>query len=200
VSDLVTSEEQQPPAVALPLSARSTAQLGVIVFLASDVMLFAALFAAYFLLRADNPPWPPPDVELNTWRALASTLALIASSFTIVASERAGERPGGGPAMRRWLLVTMALGIAFLTNQLLEYSTLDFHLDSHPYGSIFYFLTGLHCLHVLTGICAMGLLFVRAVRSRDHESLASWTNGVSLFWHLVDVIWILVFATIWLIR
>lgn len=201
MSDLVTSEEeQQPPAVVLPLSARTTGQFGVIVFLASDVMLFAAFFAAYFLLRADNQPWPPPDVELNTWRALASTLVLLASSFTIVASERAGERAHGGPAMRRWLLVTIALGIAFLTNQLLEYATLDFHLDSHPYGSIFYFLTGLHGLHVLAGICAMGLLFVRAVRSRDHEAVASWTNGVSLFWHLVDVVWILVFSTIWLIR
>ena len=65
VSDLVTSEEQQPPAVARRLSARSTGQFGVIVFLASDVMLFAPFFAAYFLLRANNAPWPPADVELD---------------------------------------------------------------------------------------------------------------------------------------
>src|SRR5215207_11417862 len=64
MSDLATSEEEQPPAIALPASSRSTAQFGVIVFLASDVMLFGPFFAAYFLLRANNPPWPPEYVDL----------------------------------------------------------------------------------------------------------------------------------------
>ena len=91
---------------------RSTAHFGVIVFLASDVMLFAPFFAAYFLLKANNPPWPPAGVELDVPRAALATLVLVASSFTLVASDRAGERPGGGAAMRRWLLVTIGLGAA----------------------------------------------------------------------------------------
>jgi len=201
VSDLVTSEEQQPPAVVPPPWSRSTAQFGVIVFLASDVMLFAPFFAAYFLLRADNPPWPPPGVELDVRRAFVLTLVLVSSSFTLVASDRAGERPGGAAAMRRWLLVTIGLGLAFLVNQILEYRSLGFAADSHPYGSAYVMLTGLHALHVTAGLGAMSLLFVRSVRSRgDHEAIATWTGGVSLFWHLVDLIWVFVFTTIWLIQ
>jgi cytochrome c oxidase subunit 3 len=101
---------------------------------------------------------------------------------------------------RRWLLVTIALGLAFLVNQLLEYRTLDFGADSHSYGSAYVLLTGLHACHVTAGICAMALLFVRRVRSRDRESVASWAGGVSLFWHLVDIIWLFVFTTIWIIQ
>jgi cytochrome c oxidase subunit 3 len=200
VSDLLTSEEEQPPAVGTPPSSRSTAQFGVIVFLASDVMLFAPFFAAYFLLRATNAPWPPDGVELDVPRALAATIVLVASSFTLVASDRAAERPGGGRAMRRWLLVTIALGAAFVVNQLLEYAALDFGADSHPYGSIYYVLTGLHGLHVTIGVAAMVLLFVRAARATRPHDVATWAGGVSLFWHLVDLIWLFVFATIWLLR
>ncbi len=196
----MTSEEQQPPLVSRPASARSINEFGVIVFLASDVMLFAALFSAYYLLRANISPWPPADVELDVPRAVAGTLALVISSFTMEASHRAGQRHGGGRQMRRWLLVTMALGTAFLVNQLLEYISLDFNIDSHPYGSAFFLLTGLHGLHVLVGIVAMGLLIVREVRGGRRQAVDSWAGGVSLFWHLVDVIWVFLFATIWLLQ
>ena len=200
MSDLVTSEEEQPPLVGVPSSSRNTAQFGMIVFLASDVMLFAPFFAAYFLLRANNQPWPPEGVELDVPRALAATAVLVASSFTLIASDRAAERPGGGRAMRRWLLVTIALGIIFVANQLLEYSALDFGADSSPYGSIYYVLTGLHGLHVAAGIAAMALLFVREARARDQHDVATWAGGVSLFWHLVDLIWVFVLSTIWLLQ
>ncbi|HEU4840269.1 MAG TPA: cytochrome c oxidase subunit 3 [Ilumatobacteraceae bacterium] len=199
MSDLVTSEEEQPPVVGLPPSSRSTAQFGVIVFLASDVMLFAPFFAAYFLLRADNQPWPPDGVDLDVPRAFAATLVLVLSSFTLIASDRAGERPGGARAMRNWLLVTIVLGAVFVTNQLLEYRALDFAADT-PYGSIYYLVTGLHGLHVTVGIAAMALLFVRAVRAADRHDVATWAGGVSLFWHLVDVIWVFVFSMIWLLQ
>jgi cytochrome c oxidase subunit 3 len=201
VSDLVTSEEQHPPAVVPPSWSRSTGQFGVIVFLASDVMLFAPFFAAYFLLRADNQPWPPPGVELDVPRALVATLVLLSSSFTMVASDRAGVRPGGAAPMRRWLLVTIGLGLVFLVNQILEYRSLDFGADSNPYGSAYVLLTGLHALHVTAGLGAMSMLFVRSVRSRGgHEAIESWAGGVSLFWHLVDLIWLFVFSTIWLLQ
>ena len=200
MSDLVTSEEQPPPGVA-PTSSPSIAQFGMIVFLASDVMLFASFFAAYFLLRADNQPWPPPGVDLNVPRAAFATLLLLTSSFTLGASDRAGERTGRESAMRGWLLVTIGLGLAFLVNQILEYRALDFSASTHTYGSAYVLLTGLHALHVTAGLGAMSMLFVRAVRSGgDHEAIASWTGSVSLFWHLVDVIWVLVFSTIWLLQ
>ncbi len=178
---------------------RTTGQFGVVVFLASDVMLFAPFFAAYFLLRATNTPWPPEGVEIDVPRALAATVALVASSFTLVASDRAYERRDV-ESMRRWLMVTIVLGSAFLVNQFAEYLTLSFGADDHPYGSIYWGLTGLHTAHVLGGVTALALLFVRAARSRSLDEIGPWANGISLFWHLVDVIWVGVFVTIWVIR
>jgi cytochrome c oxidase subunit III len=199
VSDRVTSAGWEPGGSAF-VAARRTAPFGVIVFLASDVMLFAPFFAAYFLLRTTNEPWPPPGVELDVPRAALATATLVASSFTLIASERAEERPGGRPGMRRWLLVTILLGGLFLVNQITEYATLGFGADTHPYGSAYWLLTGLHGAHVTAGLAAMGLLYVRSVRSRSPAALQTWTTGVSLFWHLVDVIWVFVFATIWLMQ
>ena len=184
----------------LESSLRSTAQFGVIVFLASDVMLFAPFFAAYFLLRTTNRPWPPEAVELDTLRAAAATSVLILSSFTLVASDRAGERADGGPVMRRWLIVTIALGAVFLGNQIAEYATLDFSADDHPYGSVYWVLTGLHGAHVTAGLCALGLLFIRSARSSSMAAVTTWAGGVSLFWHMVDLIWIFVFTTIWIMQ
>jgi cytochrome c oxidase subunit 3 len=163
-------------------------------------MLFAPFFAAYFLLRANNPPWPPPDVELDVPRAALATLALVASSFTLAVADRAGERVDGRPVMRRWLLITIALGVAFLVNQIAEFAALEFSADDHPYGSVYWLLTGLHGAHVATGLGALTLLFARSIRARSPEALAPWAGGVSLFWHLVDVIWVLVFSTIWVLR
>ncbi len=178
---------------------RTTGQFGVVVFLASDVMLFAPFFAAYFLLRSTTAQWPPEGVELDVARALAATVVLVASSFMLIAGDRAHER-GDGAAMRRWLIVTIALGTGFLVNQFAEYVTLDFRADDHPYGSIYWGLTALHTAHVLGGVCALGLLYVRAARTRSLDEITPWARGISLFWHLVDVIWIGVFFTIWVIR
>ena len=178
---------------------RTTGQFGVIVFLASDVMLFAPFFAAYFLLRATNSPWPAAGVELDTVRAGAATLVLITSSFTLYAADKAFERENLA-GMRRWLLATGTLGAIFLANQIAEYITLSFQADDHVYGSIYWGLTMLHTAHVTGGVTAIGLLYVRAARTREFHELSSWATGVSLFWHLVDVVWIGVFVTIWVIR
>jgi cytochrome c oxidase subunit 3 len=182
-----------------PPPARSTGQFGVIVFLASDVMLFAPFFAAYFLLRSTNQPWPPDGVELEVWRAGLATAVLVTSSFTLLAADRAHER-SDRTGMQRWLLVTIALGGLFLANQFAEYATLSFSASDHPYGSIYWGLTGLHSAHVAGGLGALALLFVRAARTPSLDEISSWAGGVSLFWHLVDIIWLGVFMTIWIIR
>jgi len=198
--DVPSRASTAPPGTHASLaSMRSTGQFGVIVFLASDVMLFAPFFAAYFLLRAGNQPWPPEGVELDTLRAAIFTAVLVASSFTLVASDRAAERSAAA-GQRRWLLVTIGLGAAFLANQLAEYATLPFSADDNVYGSVYWVLTGLHGAHVSAGLIAMALLFVRSARAASPAAVSTWTGGVSLFWHLVDVIWLFVFATIWIIR
>lgn len=200
MTELATPAGQETLAGGGSPAQRGTAQFGVVVFLASDIMLFAPFFAAYFLLRANNPPWPPPGVDLDVARAAIATAVLVASSFTLTAFDRAIHRPLGRRAARRWLLVTIALGAAFLGNQLAEYATLDFQADDHTYGSAYWLLTGLHGAHVTAGLCALAFLFVRTVRARSHEAFATWTAGISLFWHLVDVIWLAVFSTIWLLQ
>lgn len=198
MTDLVSPTD--PPGVVSAGAARSrvVSQFGVVVFLASDIMLFAPFFAAYFLLRENNPPWPPDGVHLDVARAAIATMALVASSFTLVVFDRAREHDAR--AARRWLLITIALGAAFLVNQLAEYATLDFRADDHVYGSAYWMLTGLHGFHVAAGLAAMSMLFVRTVRSRSPDAVATWASGISLFWHLVDVIWLFVFATIWLLQ
>lgn len=178
---------------------RTTAGFGMVVFLASDVMLFAPFFAAYFLLRGTTAEWPPADVELDVARAAIATVVLVASSFTLVAADRAlalGRRRIAG----RYLLVTALLGTGFLVNQLDEYSSIDFSADSHPYGSTFWLLTGLHGAHVAAGVAALLMLFIRSVRARDLVAVEPFAGAVSAYWHLVDIVWIGVFATIWVIR
>ena len=179
---------------------RSTAHFGVIVFLASDVMLFAAFFAAYFLLRATNTPWPPADVELDTVRAAIFTAVLFASSFTLVGSDRAADRLDAG-RQRRWLLVTFAArcGVPRQPARRVPRRSASPPTTIRT-ASIYWLLTGLHACHVTAGLVAMALLFVRTIRARTPAAIGSWTGGVSLFWHLVDVIWLFVFTTIWLIR
>ena len=178
---------------------RTTGAFGVIVFLASDVMLFSPFFAAYFLFRSTNDPWPVAGVHLDVTRAAVFTAVLVASSFTMHTADRAQER-GDRRSMKVWLAATVLLGLAFLTNQLLEYATLDFRADDHAYGSVYWGLTGLHTLHVTAGICALGLLFVRAVRARRLDEVGSWRAGISLYWHLVDVIWVAVFLSVFVIQ
>jgi cytochrome c oxidase subunit 3 len=185
--------------VLAPSPQRSTGQLGVIVFLASDVMLFAPFFAAYFLLRSTNQPWPPEGVEFDVPRAAVATIVLVASSFTLVAADRAHAR-ADRVSMQRWLLVTIGLGAMFLANQFAEYATLSFSASDHPYGSIYWGLTGLHSAHVTAGLAALALLYVRAARSPSLDEISPWADGISLFWHLVDVVWVGVFTTIWIIR
>ena len=181
------------------LPTRTTGQFGVVVFLASDVMLFGSFFAAYFLLRSTTDPWPSEGVELDTARALIFTLVLVSSSFTMIASDRAHAR-GDRRGMRAWLIATIALGAAFLGNQVAEYATIDFQWGDGVYGSIYWGLTGLHAMHVTAGLCVLALLFIRATRAKALDEVSSWAGGVSMFWHLVDIIWVAVFLTIWVIR
>lgn len=181
-----------------PLS-QTTSGFGMIVFLASDLMLFAAFFSAYFLLRSVNADWPSPLAELDTPRAALATAALIVSSVTMIAADRSLMREQI-ESYRRWLWATIVLGAGFFVNQLIEYRALPFKPSSDAYGSIYWTLTGLHAAHVFVGVCALSLLLVRSRRSAQPGDLHSWSWAISAFWHVVDVVWIAVFLTIWIIR
>ena len=178
---------------------RTTAELGIILFLASDIMLFSPFFAAYFLLRSTTEVWPADGVHLDTARAAAATLVLVASSFTLMVADRALEH-GNRTKTLRWILATTALGAIFLGNQIAEYVTLDFRPGDHTYGSIYWGITMLHGAHVTAGLIALVALYVRVARAQPLAGIDAWAKGVSLFWHLVDIIWVCVFLTIWVIR
>jgi cytochrome c oxidase subunit 3 len=173
--------------------------VGVVVWLASELMFFGGLFATYYTLRGVNQQWPPPGVELNTTRALIFTFVLIASSVTMHWSVRSAD-VGDRRAALRWLFLTFVLGAAFLVNLGLEWAGNNFTLTDHAYGSIYYLLTGFHGLHLLGGLVLM-IAAAIAVSGTDTKIPLGPTFTVSAYyWHFVDAVWIGVFFTIFVVK
>jgi cytochrome c oxidase subunit 3 len=174
--------------------------VGTVVWLASELMFFSGLFAAYFTLRAASKgPWPPGDVELDVALSGAFTLALVASSGTMQLAVRA-IAAGRLVAFRAWIAVTLVLAAAFIANQAHEWSTLGFSVSSHAYGSAFYVMTGFHGLHVIGGMLAMVLLLGRAGSSQFGAGELPAVEMVSYYWHFVDVVWVALWATLFLLK
>ncbi len=174
--------------------------VGTVVWLASELMFFSGLFAAYFTLRALSPgPWPPHDVELNPQVSGLFTLALVASSGTFQLAVRSIER-GDRRRFRLWVVLTLVLAAVFLANQGREYLEAHFGVSSHAYGSAFYLMTGFHGLHVLGGMLAMVVLLGRSARPRFGPAEAPSVELVSYYWHFVDVVWIALYATLFLLQ
>jgi len=184
-----------------PSSRASTPPLlfGTIVFLASELLFFGGLFAAYFTLRTSNPVWPMPGDEISATEPAIATALLVASSFTFVrAIRRLGARDRRG--FHRWTVVTLVLGTVFLLLQLHDYGQLPFRVSTDAYGTIFYAMTGFHGLHVLAGLLLMLVLLGRS-RQGAYDTGVTWgPEAVGYYWHFVDVVWIGLFSTIYLLR
>jgi cytochrome c oxidase subunit III len=192
MADGVTTESparQQPSMLAV----------GAVVWLASELMFFGGLFAAYFTLRAEAKVWPPAGVELETLLSAIFTLFLIASSGTMVLAVRALER-GNRAMTARWLVATFALGALFLANQIREFYSLDFQVSSNSYGSIYYLMTGFHALHVAAGLLLMLVALVIATGPAPLVRRGPAAESIGYYWHFVDVVWIGLFATIFVIQ
>ncbi len=172
--------------------------VGVVVWLSSELMFFAGLFAAYFTLRAAAATWPPGGVDLSTARTGVATLVLVASSGTMHLAVRRSEHGDRVGAIRA-LLITAALGLVFLGNQAYEYANASFHVDSHAYGSIFYLMTGFHGLHVLGGIVFM-LVTAGVIGGRSEAPAGPATTVCGYYWHFVDVVWVAMYLTIYVLR
>jgi cytochrome c oxidase subunit III len=177
----------------------STILFGTILFLASELMFFGGLFAAYFSLRAETNPWPPPDVELRIGPVSVATVLLVVSSLTLQAGLRAGERRSLR-AMGNWILASMALGAAFLAIQVWDYVHLPFAVSSHAYGTMFYAMTGFHGLHVAAGIVLMAVILGRMAQGAYRDGNLDGAHAIGYYWHFVDVVWIALFSTIYLLR
>src|SRR5260221_9837064 len=159
--------------------------VGVVVWLASELMFFAGLFAAYFTLRSAAARWPPEGVDLATGRTAIATAVLVASSFTMHGAVKAAERDDRRRAIR-WLSITALLGVLFLSNQAFEYAEANFRISSHAYGSAFYLMTGFHGLHVIGGLLFMAAV-AGAIAGRSSKGPAASTVQVcGYYWHFVD--------------
>jgi cytochrome c oxidase subunit 3 len=184
--------------------------LGFILFIASEVMFFGGLFAAYFIARADSPQWPPTEfltpqqiasgVELKLeWLlpAIATTL-LVTSSVTIqwgVLQIRKGNRTG-----LIWsLFASIALGIIFLALQMYDYSQLPFRADDTIFGTTFFTLTGFHGAHVAGGVIFMTVCLVRSMGGQFSAEHHEAVEAASLYWHFVDVVWIALFTVLYIV-
>ncbi len=176
-----------------------TALVGMLLFIASEVMFFAGLFGAYFNVRAAHNVWPPLGFELDLGLAAVLTAILVSSSFTMqwaVMRIRKGDRTG----MVRALLVTLLLGVIFLTGQLYDYATLGFGINSGVYGTLFFTLTGFHGAHVLGGVIGMSIVTLRGANGQFSARHHTAVEAVSMYWHFVDVVWVCLFSTLYLLR
>ena len=177
--------------------------VGTIIWLSSELMFFAGLFAMYFTARARSlEGWPPEPTELNLPYATVFTLILVASSFTCQFGVFAAEQ-GNVYGLRRWFALTFVMGLTFVLGQGFEYIQLVHEgtsISSSTYGSVFYLTTGFHGLHVIGGLIAFVFLLIRSTMGRFTPAQATSAIVVSYYWHFVDVVWIGLFATIYLIR
>lgn len=194
----------------------SPLSVGVIVWLASEVMFFAGLFAMYFTHRsvAGAEAWREEAGVLNVPWALAITIILVTSSFTCQAGVAAAENLRGQRTgslfdvrkwgMQEWYTLTFILGAIFIGGQIAEYVELFQHgltAGTSSYGSVFFITTGFHALHVIGGLIAFLFVLARSFRTAKfshHEAGAA--VAVSYYWHLVDVIWVGLFIVIYAIR
>ncbi|MER5769651.1 aa3-type cytochrome oxidase subunit III [Streptomyces sp. NPDC001985] len=179
--------------------------VGTIIWLSSELMFFAALFAMYFTLRSVTGAeyWSSRADLLNFPFSATNTTILVLSSLTCQLGVFAAER-GDVKKLRTWFIITFIMGSIFVGGQVYEYTELVQHgvsLSSDPYGSVFYLTTGFHGLHVTGGLIAFLLVLGRtyAARRFTHEQATS-AIVVSYYWHFVDVVWIGLFATIYMIK
>ena len=181
------------------------ALLGMMLFIASEVMFFAALFAAYFNAKATLPVFPPEGTEFldPIGLPLFVTILLVTSSFTMqwaTSRIRAGDRTG----LNRAIAITLILGVTFLFLQLYDYYVLishdDFGIDSGVYGTLFYTMTGFHGAHVLGGVIGLAVILSRGLQGQFSKRHHVAVEAVHYYWHFVDVVWVLLFLTIYVIK
>ncbi|MBD8584298.1 MULTISPECIES: heme-copper oxidase subunit III [unclassified Frigoribacterium] len=212
---LVTSTSLSRPSAGPVVNRPSTVAVGTIVWLGSEVMFFAGLFAIYFTLRSTSPGlWAAETAKLDVPFALTNTIMLVLSSVTcqfgVFAAERMqARRTGklfqvGSWGMVEWFFLTYSMGAAFICLQVFEYAHLiseHVTLSSSAYGSAFYMTTGFHGAHVIGGLIAFLLTIGRAfaVKNFGHKE-ATTAIVVSYYWHFVDVVWIGLFMVVYVLK
>ncbi len=172
---------------------------GTVVFLASESMLFAALLAAYFYLRGATASWPPRGTELHVAGMAVGTALLALGSVTMAIAQVAATRRGRALA-RAMLAVTIAAALGFLSLELHDWNTANFHIADSAYATVYYVLTGTHFAHVLAGVAllaAVAIFLREPAFTREHHA---GVEAVAYYWHFVFVVWLALYATIFLLK
>jgi cytochrome c oxidase subunit III len=178
--------------------------VGTIVWLSSELMFFAALFAMYFSIRAAAGPafWALHTEKLNLPYALVFTTILVLSSITCQLGVFAAEK-GDVFSLRRWFTLTFLMGLTFVLGQVNEYRNLvheGIKINTDGYGSMYYLLTGFHGLHVTGGLVAFIFYMIRSTMGRFTPAQATAAIVVSYYWHFVDIVWIALFFMIYFLK
>ena len=177
--------------------------VGTIVWLSSELMFFAALFAMYFSIRAaDYGMWEEHTPKLDIPYATVNTIVLVLSSVTCQLGVFAAEK-GDVFALRRWFTITFVMGLIFVLGQGNEYRSLvhdGIKINSDGFGSMFYLTTGFHGLHVTGGLIAFIVFMIRTTMGRFTPAQATSAIVVSYYWHFVDVVWIALFLMIYVLK
>jgi cytochrome c oxidase subunit III len=173
--------------------------LGMLLFIISEVMVFGAFFTAYFFIRVvGGAPWPAHGTELPKLIAGINTAVLVSSSFTMhwaLESVKSDNRWGLKAAM----VSTFGLGATFLFVQVNEYVHVGFSPQDHAQGTIFYGLTGLHGAHVFVGLTLLMMVTIRAFRGHFSAAEHHGVEVPGIYWHFVDVMWLVVYTTVYLL-
>jgi cytochrome c oxidase subunit III len=194
----VHEEHHGPPAA--NVSSRVEAQfLGMLLFIISEIMLFGAFFTAYFFIRVvGEADWPARGEELPVAIAGVNTAILLSSSFTMHWTLE-GVRNENRNALKVGILTTFLLGLTFLMIQINEYVHIGFSPADNAQGTIFYGLTGLHGAHVFVGLTLLTIVMVRAFRGHFTAKEHRGVEVPGIYWHFVDVMWIFVYSTLYLL-
>jgi cytochrome c oxidase subunit III len=207
----LTPTEEHSPIAGLAHDERggiSNPILGMLLFICSEIMFFSGLFAAYFSIRSTTAPWPPINPETNEPfhvdmlpLVLPATVILIISSLTCQLAVWAIRRDDRTGYLRN-MAVTLVLGIVFLILQAADYVTLyseGIRLDAGTFGTTYFTLTGFHGAHVFGGTIMLSVILYRGLAgqfsSRHHDAV----EATSLYWHFVDVVWIALFSTLYIL-
>jgi cytochrome c oxidase subunit 3 len=174
---------------------------GMVLFIASEIMLFGGLFAGYFYLRSQAASWPPEGIEHEIEVPIAAVLSVILISSSITAHAGIlGLQKGNQALFRTGILLSIILGTVFIGGQIYEWLTLmdeGLTAGSGSYGATFYIITGFHGSHVIAGLLMLAVVFLRAMWRDFTAARHRFAETAVLYWHFVDVIWVFVFFTLY---
>jgi cytochrome c oxidase subunit 3 len=172
--------------------------VGMVLFIGSEAMFFSGLFGTYYTLRAHAVQWAPAEIKVSTLRLVETAILLSSSGTMQLASHRIKQDRIAG--MKRWIWISFLAGAAFLGFETHEWMTVSFNIGTSAYGSMFFTLTGFHGLHVFGGLMIMLVVLGRAATGAYSAETHTGVDVLTYYWHFVDLIWVGVFTTIFVIR